>query len=75
MPVTVRFETPNKRSFLLLINKISMTAYIQNLSLINEFMYYMWETIKEEKKDILTQSDLFSGVLITTTENHDDKAI
>jgi hypothetical protein len=52
-----------------------MTAYIQNLSLINEFMYYIWETIKEEKKNILTQSDLFSGALVTTTENHDDKAI
>jgi hypothetical protein len=75
IPVTVQFETPNKRSFLLLINKISMTAYIQNLSLINEFMYYVWETIKEEKQDILIQSDLFSGNLITTTENHDDRAI
>lgn len=75
IPVTVQFETPNKRSFLLLINKISMTAYIQNLSLINEFMYYVWETIKEEKQDVLTQSDLFSGVLVTNPDNHDDRAI
>lgn len=75
IPVTVQFETPNKRSFLLLINKISMTAYIQNLSLINEFMYYVWETVKEEQQDILTQSDLFSGNLVTTAENHDDRAI
>jgi hypothetical protein len=52
-----------------------MTAYIQNLSLINEFMYYVWETVKEEQQDILTQSDLFSGALVTTTENHDDRAI
>lgn len=75
IPITVQFETPNKRSFLLLINKISMTAYIQNLSLINEFMYYVWETVKEEKQDVLTQSELFSGNLVTTTENHDDRAI
>lgn len=54
IPITVTFEAPDKRSFLLLVNKMSMTAYIQNLSLINEFMYYLWETIKEEKSDVLT---------------------
>lgn len=75
IPVTVQFETPNKRSFLLLINKISMTAYVENLSLMNEFMFYIRETIKEEKKDVLTQSDLFSGNLVTNTDNHDDRAI
>jgi hypothetical protein len=75
IPITVQFETPNKRSFLLLINKISMTAYIQNLSLINEFMYYVWETIKEEKWDMLVQSDLFSWNLITTAEDKSDKVI
>ncbi len=75
IPITVEFETPNKRSFLLLINKISMTAYIQNLSLINEFMYYVWETVKEEKQDILTQSDLFSGNVLTNPDNHNDRAI
>jgi hypothetical protein len=55
IPITVQFETPDKRSFLLLVNKLSMTAYIQNLSLINEFMYYFRETIKEEKADVLIQ--------------------
>ncbi len=75
IPITVQFETPNKRSFLLLINKISMTAYIQNLSLINEFMYYIWETIKEEKWDILTQSDLFSWNLVTNPWDSEDKAV
>lgn len=75
IPITVQFETPNKRAFLLLINKVSMTAYIQNLSLINEFMYYVWETIKEEKQEVLTQNTLFSWNLTTTLTDHDDKAI
>lgn len=75
IPITVQFEAPNKRSFLLLINKISMTAYIQNLSLINEFMYYLRETIKEEKADILKDDSLFSGTLATTPDNHDDRVI
>lgn len=65
IPITVQFETPDKRSFLLLVNKLSMTAYIQNLSLINEFMYYLRETIKEDKADIITsQSSIFSGTTI-----------
>lgn len=55
IPITVQFETPDKRSFLLLVNKLSMTAYIQNLSLINEFMYYLRETLKEEKADLLVE--------------------
>ena len=75
IPITVQFEAPNKRSFLLLINKISMTAYIQNLSLINEFMYYLRETIKEEKTDVLKDDTLFSGILATTPDNHDDRVI
>jgi hypothetical protein len=75
IPIKVDFETPDKRSFLLLVNKISMTAYIQNLSLINEFIYYIWETIKEEKQNILQQDILFSWNLITTIDNHDDRAI
>ena len=75
MPVTVQFETPNKRSFLLLINKISMTAYIQNLSLINEFMYYLWETIKEDRQDIIAPSELFAWSLVTTPEDREDRVI
>ena len=75
IPITVQFETPNKRSFLLLVNKISMTAYVQNLSLINEFMYYLRETIKEEQSETLKDDNLFSWNLITNEENHNDRAI
>lgn len=74
IPITVEFETPDKRSFLLLVNKLSMTAYIQNLSLINEFMYYVRETIKETKVDILQQYENNENIK-KTDENYNDKII
>ena len=30
IPLTVQFETPDRRSFLLLLNKLSMTSYAEN---------------------------------------------
>lgn len=53
--IKVDFESPDKRSFLLLVNKISMTAYLENISLINEFLFYVWDNIKKDKADIITQ--------------------
>ncbi len=55
IPVSLSFETPDKRSFLLLVNKISMTAYVQNISLINEFIYNLRKNIKTSKGDIILQ--------------------
>ncbi len=51
IPLTVQFETPDRRSFLLLLNKLSMTSYAENISLINEFMFYLRENIKSEQAD------------------------
>lgn len=49
IPLEIEFTSPSKRSFLLLINKLSKTSNLQNISLINEFVYFLWGTIKEEK--------------------------
>lgn len=75
IPVTVDFETPDKRSFLLLVNKLSLTAYLQNISLINEFMYYVRETIKEQKEDMITQHRTNESIKNTNPDLHDDKII
>lgn len=53
IPLTVQFETPDRRSFLLLVNKLSMTSYADNVSLMSEFMYNLWDVIKEERKEII----------------------
>lgn len=74
VPITVEFETPDKRSFLLLVNKLSMTAYIQNLSLINEFMYYIRDSIKETKSDVLQQYENDEHIK-KTEEHYTDKVI
>jgi len=55
IPLTVQFETPDRRSFLLLLNKLSMTSYAENVSLINEFMFYLRENIKDEQADAIQQ--------------------
>ena len=49
-PISVSFSSPNKRSFLLLVNKLSVTSNQNNISLLNEFFYYLLNTIKSEKK-------------------------
>ena len=53
IPVTVQFETPDRRSFLLLVNKLSMTSYADNVSSMSEFMYNIWDVIKKERKDVI----------------------
>lgn len=49
LPISVRFTSPNKRSFLLLVNKLSMTSNINNISLVNEFFFYLLMNVKEKK--------------------------
>lgn len=53
--IKVPFVSNTKRSFLLLINKLSMTSNPKNISLINEFSYYLRKEIKERKKDVLNE--------------------
>ena len=51
IPVTIKFVSPNKRSFLLLVNKLSITSNITNVSLLNEFFFYLVKNIEELKAD------------------------
>lgn len=46
VPIDVSFSSSNKRSFLMLVDKLSITSNRGNISLINEFMYNLWEQIK-----------------------------
>jgi hypothetical protein len=53
IPLTLSFSSPNKRAFLLLVDKISVTSNRKNISLINEFTYHLWQIIKTEKVSYL----------------------
>jgi hypothetical protein len=73
IPLTVQFETPDRRSFLLLLNKLSMTSYAENVSLINEFMFYLRENIKNEQADTIQQ--LISSKSIPSSLSWSDQII
>lgn len=49
MPITVSFVANSKRAFLLLADKLSITSNKENVSLINEFFYYLRNEIKKNK--------------------------
>lgn len=53
IPIKIDFISNTKRSFLLLLNKLSITSNPENISLINEFVYYLWKNIKEKKADVI----------------------
>lgn len=46
-PITVSFQAPDRRTFLMLINKLSMTSNKKNISMVNEFTYNLWMSIKQ----------------------------
>lgn len=55
IPVTISFSSPNKRSFLLLVNKLSTTSNQNNIALLNEFFSHLLEIIKKEKSAEIDQ--------------------
>ncbi|MCF7834925.1 hypothetical protein K9M48_02620 [Candidatus Gracilibacteria bacterium] len=61
IPISVSFESNSKRSFLLLLDKLLVTSSQENVGLINEFMYYLIQNIKENKPtvidDLITKID------------------
>ena len=61
IPVSIKFKANSKRSFLLLVEWLSITSNQKNLSLINEFIYNLWDTIKTEKSEEIAV--LKSGIL------------
>jgi hypothetical protein len=54
-PITISFSSPNKRSFLLFVNKLSTTSNQNNISLLNEFFFYLLKAIREEKVTVINQ--------------------
>lgn len=52
-PITISFSSPNKRSFLLLVNKLSMTSNQNNIALLNEFFYYLLDAIRDGKSELI----------------------
>ena len=54
-PITISFSSPNKRSFLLLVNKLSMTSNQNNIALLNEFFFYLLKNIRENKWEEINQ--------------------
>jgi len=63
MPITVSFVANSKRAFLLLADKLSMTSNKENISLINEFFYYLRGEIKKGKEQEINA--LESGYAMT----------
>lgn len=57
IPVTLSFTSPDKRSFLMLVEKLSMTSNKENISLINEFFYHLWRVSSDRHRDALLQND------------------
>lgn len=55
IPVNISFISPNKRSFLLLVNKLSTTSSMTNISLLNEFFFYLVKNIEELKAEEIQQ--------------------
>lgn len=55
IPITISFSSPNKRSFLLLVNKLSMTSNQDNIALLNEFFFYLLNAIREDKKELIDE--------------------
>ncbi|MDR0370069.1 MAG: hypothetical protein LBH96_06325 [Candidatus Peribacteria bacterium] len=64
VPVEVSFNAPTKRSFLFLVNKLSTTSDQNNISLLNEFFFYLIKNIKEFKsKEIESLAQTYQNIL------------
>ena len=76
MPITVSFVANSKRAFLLLADKLSMTSNKENISLINEFFYYLrWEIKKGKEKEIKTLESSYATVFGSGEKIDQDKMI
>jgi len=64
IPISIQFTANSKRSFLLLVEWLSITSNQKNLSLINEFVYNLWDAIKDAKWDEikLLKEELWTGL-------------
>jgi len=49
IPIQVSFSSPSKHSFLLMVDKLSSTSNSNNITLLNEFFFYLINNIREYK--------------------------
>ncbi len=76
MPITVSFVANSKRAFLLLADKLSMTSNKENVSLIDEFFYYLWNEIKKGKeKEIKALEQSYASIFWSGEKVDQDKLI
>ncbi len=76
MPITVSFIANSKRAFLLLADKLSMTSNQENISLINEFFYYLrWEIKSEKGKEITALESKYAPIFGSGKNMNQDKII
>ena len=77
IPITVSFKSNSKRAFLLLVNKLSLTSNVSNIWLLNDFMYYLFNTIREQKAEeiqtILEEYNSEDSTKMERPEGTDDK--
>ncbi len=55
IPIKIEFISSSKRSFLLLVEKLSITSNKLNISLINEFIHNIRNNIKTDKKETIEE--------------------
>lgn len=67
LPINVTFIAPERRAFLMLVDKLSMTSNKRNISLINEFFYNIWTVIKSNKEQVI------DTYIATIRKERDDK--
>lgn len=68
IPIDVEFVAQTKRSFLLLVDKLSMTSNRSNISLLNEFFFNLWWILREKVEktpELLTASGTIAGTGIS----------
>lgn len=71
IPISIWFTSPNKRSFLLLVNKLSMTSNSNNVALLNEFFFYLLMNIKERKATAINKLMMEYWEEFSTSSNRD----
>ena len=77
IPIRVSFKSNSKRAFLLLVDKLSLTSNITNIWLLNDFTYYLFNTIREQKSEeiqaILEEYNESDETKMERPEGTDDK--
>ncbi len=62
IPINVSFSSSNKRSFLMLVDKLSITSNRGNISLINEYLYNLWEELKLRNEPTYTGQNIDQAI-------------